>query len=207
MHIVFYCKSPVLMEGIKATIEKYFFEQLVILDTLSTHNENLFDRIDTISFTSDMSTIFNLTVLKSVYNYPDIIRVYYDEMSSTETLMLCLQKGLNGYLSHDSSVQEVIDCISLVRNGKKFFDNKVLMDLILKDQAQKAENKSEVELKLTPAELKVANFLTSGFKVSEIARKMGKNISTVSTVKSHIFKKLNIDNVISLVDIMRLNHF
>lgn len=52
--------------------------------------------------------------------------------------------------------------------------------------------------KLTPREIEVANCVIQGMKAKEIAAKLGISDKTVEQHKEHIYRKLNVHNMVQM---------
>ena len=61
-------------------------------------------------------------------------------------------------------------------------------------------SKSRIYKRLSTREVEVLKLLSSGKKNKEIAVELGINEKTVSTYKARLFKKLNVTNLIDLVN-------
>lgn len=51
----------------------------------------------------------------------------------------------------------------------------------------------------------VAKFLVKGMSIIEVSREMNLKNSTVSTYKTRIFEKLQLDNIADLIEVFRLH--
>ncbi|MDG4868789.1 LuxR C-terminal-related transcriptional regulator, partial [Guyparkeria sp. 1SP6A2] len=58
---------------------------------------------------------------------------------------------------------------------------------------------------LSAREMMVFKFLASGLTNKEIAEQMLLSSKTISTYKTRIFEKLNISNIVELIDVARKN--
>ena len=70
------------------------------------------------------------------------------------------------------------------------------------------KNKGETDLyhKLSTREIEVLKLICNGKKNNQIAEELNINPKTVSTYKSRLMKKLNVTNLISLIDLGRLKN-
>jgi DNA-binding NarL/FixJ family response regulator len=204
MEILVVCNSPILRSGIGFMLKGHY-KNAVITET-ETHNNRGNEKCpDLIIYCLDNGVTHDIDTVTefSRKTCKDVKRVVYDHTSNPRTLIACLQKGINGYLSNKSATDELFSCIDLVLDGKRSFDNETLLDLVLKNEATNAPAKGKHKLNLTPNETKIAGMLAEGLKISVIAKNLGKSISTISTIKANIFKKLHVENVISLVEVLK----
>ena len=70
------------------------------------------------------------------------------------------------------------------------------------------KNKEDTDLyhKLSTREIEVLKLICTGKKNNEIAEELNINPKTVSTYKSRLMSKLNVTNLISLIDLGRLKN-
>jgi DNA-binding NarL/FixJ family response regulator len=70
------------------------------------------------------------------------------------------------------------------------------------------KNKEETDIyqKLSTREIEVLKLICNGKKNNEIAEELNINPKTVSTYKSRLMTKLNVTNLISLIDLGRLKN-
>lgn len=129
--------------------------------------------------------------------YPQIpVVVYADELLPYLGLVY-LKSGANGYLAKQNSTSELMDCIHKVMNGKQYVCKEVqdfLYDITI-NKEKKGLRKPEI---LTSREYEIANYLSQGMSITDIAGKLGRKITTISTIKTRLFSKLNVRNVINL---------
>ena len=67
----------------------------------------------------------------------------------------------------------------------------------------KNQNDTDLYQKLSVREIEVLKLICNGKKNNEIAKELNINPKTVSTYKSRLMKKLNVTNLISLIDLGR----
>ena len=211
-------KYPVVRIGIKIFLKNHFPEIVVFeSDSISGFQDADPDiKPDLIILgVSQVNDLNNISILKSAkHNYPASKIILYVEASGTSNsgsdfevkalIVSYLKIGIDGYLSKLNNLSELETCISDIRKGKHYICSDALFSMLLTENtgAERAVNK--VYHQLSSRELEVAKFLSEGMPTKTIAQKLGRAPSTISTTKANIFKKLNIDNVIKLRDIIHL---
>ncbi len=110
-----------------------------------------------------------------------------------------LQAGADGYLMKDSPKNEIIDAVRCVLNNGKYVSPDVRQQL-LQSLHYKEEVRQDPMLALSDREIEVMQLLIQGRAIGEIAQLMNLQVSTVSTYKTRIFKKLEVNNVIELAE-------
>lgn len=110
-----------------------------------------------------------------------------------------LQAGADGFLMKNSNEDEIKYAIRSVLGGEKYFGPSVKAYLLDKMNQKKQEVANPL-LTLSNRETEVVRLLIQGNGIAEIARLLHLQISTVSTYKVRIFQKLNVRNIVELVE-------
>ena len=110
-----------------------------------------------------------------------------------------LQAGADGFLMKNSNEEEIKYAIRSVLNDEKYFGPSVKAYLLDKMNQKKQEVANPL-LTLSNRETEVVRLLIQGNGIAEIARLLHLQISTVSTYKVRIFQKLNVRNIVELVE-------
>jgi len=107
-----------------------------------------------------------------------------------------LKAGAHGFLSKDSTPEEIIGAVKKVLSGKKYV-SPILVD-ILADTVGDKKVTALHEL-LSDRELQVLELIAKGKTVTEIANEVSISVNTVSTYRSRILQKLNLKSNAALV--------
>lgn len=110
-----------------------------------------------------------------------------------------LQAGADGYLMKDSPNHEIIDAIRCVLNNGKYVSPSVRQQM-LQSLQHKDDDRQNPMLTLSDREVEVMQLLIQGRAIGEIAQLMNLQVSTISTYKTRVFKKLEVNNVIELAE-------
>ena len=125
--------------------------------------------------------------------------IVYDSAASLEEGIDFIKSGGHGFLTASSDLAILLECIRVVLDGRFYvnpYDVDVLLKLLVGRKSDQA--KSESLTRLTARQNQIAMLLANGASTSAISRELGLQASTVSTVKTTIYKKLNVRNVIDL---------
>jgi DNA-binding NarL/FixJ family response regulator len=133
--------------------------------------------------------------------YPDVLIMMFTAYDESRYALRYLHAGANGFLNKYSKDEEIIKAVKLIlENGTYVSD--VVKELILENALlKKPVNPLE---KLSDREIEVAELLVNGDGNLEISNKLNIQMSTVSTFKTRIFDKLGINNIVKLVEILRV---
>lgn len=114
-----------------------------------------------------------------------------------------LRLGARGYVTKNSSKQEMIDAINQVNAGQIYICQQVKdiisVQMLGDDQIVQGLHK------LSEREMEIINLIRDGHSSKEIAAVLNIAIKTVEVHRHNILKKLNVKNVASLLNIINTN--
>jgi DNA-binding NarL/FixJ family response regulator len=109
-----------------------------------------------------------------------------------------LQIGAKGYVTKNSSKEEMIKAIIEVNNGNKYICEEIknnISEMILE------ENKDVPSVNsLTEREIQIINLIKEGLSSKEIASSLNISLKTVEVHRHNVLKKLKLKNSASLVN-------
>ena len=108
-----------------------------------------------------------------------------------------LQIGAKGYVTKNSSKEEMIKAILEVYQGNKYICEEIRN--ILSDQSLEEKQDSPSINALTEREMQIINLIKQGFSSKEIAGNLEISLKTVEVHRHNILKKLKLKNSASLV--------
>jgi len=112
-----------------------------------------------------------------------------------------IQAGANGYLNKLSDSDTIVKAVKTVLEAGKYISIDILDKFIAFSQ-NKRESRNPLE-ELTQREFEIAELLVKGFGNLEIANELDIKMTTVSTHKLNIFKKIQITNIIELSELFK----
>jgi DNA-binding NarL/FixJ family response regulator len=134
-------------------------------------------------------------------HYPETALILYDGEVRNIKLMPYLESMIDGYILKKSSPEVLIKCAKKILREKRYIHNESF-DVLLKKLPNERKFILVNQISLTCREFEIATYLSRGMKTSIIAKTTGRKPSTISTFKMHIFKKLQVDNIIKLRDVI-----
>jgi len=108
-----------------------------------------------------------------------------------------LQVGAVGYVTKNSSKEEMINAIIEVSKGNKFICDEV--KTILSEQVLGDDVKPNINL-LSQREVEIIDLIKQGMSSKEIASKLDITLKTVEVHRHNILKKLSLKNTAALVN-------
>lgn len=109
-----------------------------------------------------------------------------------------LQMGAMGYITKNSSKEEMITAIVQVESGKKYVCEEV-KNILAQQELQEEKNSQDINT-LSRRELDIVQLIREGLSSKEIAAKLDISLKTVEVHRYNILKKLNLKNTAALVN-------
>ena len=108
-----------------------------------------------------------------------------------------LKAGAAAYLHKSSKLETLGNVIVKVNNGAVIFTDNIKRNLAL---IAKQNKNDRLYRKLSNREIEVLRYLSDGKKNNEISKILGLNEKTISTYKLRLLTKLNVTNLVDLVN-------
>ena len=108
-----------------------------------------------------------------------------------------IKAGASGYLTKSVSTQTIKDAIMKVYSCGIYISNDLAQRLTFEERGNRP---SKLYKKLSTREVEVLKLLSSGRRNKEIAEELNINEKTVSTYKARLMKKLNVTNLVDLIN-------
>ena len=109
-----------------------------------------------------------------------------------------LQVGAKGYVTKNSSKEEMFNAITEVNNGNKYVCNEI--KTIISDQLLDDNHDVPSINSLTEREMQIIHHIREGHSSKEIASHLDISLKTVEVHRHNILKKLKLKNSASLVN-------
>jgi DNA-binding NarL/FixJ family response regulator len=133
---------------------------------------------------------------------PNIKILVFSAQEEDEYACRYIIAGANGYLNKLSSEKKIIQVVlCILENGKYIPDgvmNKIAASVLHKTPLNPLE-------KLSKREFEIAGLLVEGLGNLEISNTLKIQMSTVSTYKTRVYEKLQIKNIVALIEIFKTN--
>ncbi len=138
-----------------------------------------------------------LDVLKDIKTVSPGIKVLIMTMMPEEQFAKrTLKAGASGYITKDSSPEEILEAIRRVAAGRKYVSETLAEKLAesLDDNSEKLPTDM-----LSDRELQIFKMMASGKKQTDIADELSLSASTVNTYRKRIFDKFNFKSNAELI--------
>ncbi len=165
---------------------------LMIRDILLTKE------IDILILDLEMEGLASIFEVKSILkNFPKTKIIIYSDLSEQVYAPNAIKAGVSGFVSKKEKLDTLGQAIIKVSQGKIILDENVKKNLDLISKQKKSER---LYRKLSNREVEVLRYLSDGKKNNEIAVILGLNEKTISTYKLRLLQKLNVTNLVDLVN-------
>ena len=143
----------------------------------------------------------SLSIIPNLKNlYPELKILVFSGLEESQYALRFLNAGVNGFLSKLSEEDEIKSALLKVLNEGRYV-SQFSQNLLLNSLSNK--NSQDPLQTLSERELEIAKLYAKGLGNLEIANQLDIKQNTVSTVKKRIFDKLQIDNIVELVELFK----
>ena len=190
---------PVVRLGIKKVLESS--SDIEVIADVST-TEELFNTLKTVTpdvviLEMDIPEINGIATLRKMkQDFPNAKVLMYSGQSEDVYALSTIRAGAYGYLSKAADLDYIVSAIRKVSEGNMFITNELAQRLAFDEGTQKPRRFFR---KLSTREIEVLKLLASGKRNKEVAEGLNLNEKTVSTYKARLMRKLNVDNLVDLL--------
>ncbi|VAW10517.1 Two-component transcriptional response regulator, LuxR family [hydrothermal vent metagenome] len=190
---------PIIRMGVKHVLESA--KGFQVTDTVSTTAE-LFEKLekttpDVVMLEMDIPEVNGIACLRKIKKeYTDVKVLMYSGQSEDVYALSTIRAGAFGYLSKTSDIDYIISAVKKVSEGNMFITNELAQRLAFDEGTQKPRRFFR---KLSTREVEVLKLLANGKRNKDVAIGLNLNEKTVSTYKARLMKKLNVDNMVDLL--------
>lgn len=191
---------PVVHFGVKSYFRDHATISIVAnVGNFSMVKDVLYTKeIDVLLIDLDLDGLASLYELKAIIkNYTKTKIIIFSSYSEKIYAPNAIKAGVAGYVHKTAKLEALGIAITKVNQGQI-----ILNDIIKKNLALIAkQNKSDrLYRKLSNREVEVLRYLSNGKKNNEISTILGLNEKTISTYKLRLLTKLNVTNLVDLVN-------
>jgi len=154
--------------------------------------------IDVLLVDLELEGLSSLNQIKYLLKeFPNTKIIIYSNLSETIYAPNTLKAGVSAYVHKTSKLENLGNIIVKVNNGAVIFSDSIKRSLAMIAKQNKNER---LYRKLSNREIEVLRYLSDGKKNNEIAKILGLNEKTISTYKLRLLTKLNVTNLVDLVN-------
>ncbi len=190
--------QELVREGIKALIDSTGQVKVVALAASGEELVGLYEKIqsDVVLLDISMPGIGGLEGSKRLLQrFPKVKIIILSNKIDGPAPRQLVDMGVKGYLSKNSSLEEMLKAICEVKSGGNYMTPEVANHLVF-DHINNKEGGPFGSL--SQRELEVTDLIIQGLKIKEIADKLNVSDKTINTYRYRIFDKLEVKNDVGL---------
>jgi DNA-binding NarL/FixJ family response regulator len=177
---------PLLLNGTKAYLEAQFFEVVdTATDGIEAYHKTLKHQPELVIVDYDMPKQNGIELAKALKKIKFPVKVILLTLHKQEAILQEVGKSIAGYLTKDTAMEELSNCIKTVLASKTFVSPS-LQKSIHFDLTHPAVEK------LTASELKILSYIEQNYTSSQIAEALFISKRTVEKHRSNIIEKLGL---------------
>jgi two-component system, NarL family, response regulator, fimbrial Z protein, FimZ len=191
---------PVVHFGVKA----YFKDNIDIGIVANVGN---FSMVKDVLNTKDINVLImdlDLNGLSSIYDIKKLLKEYpktkiiiFSILAEKMYAPNAIKVGVSGYIHKTEKLETLGNAILKVSKGEVIMNDAIKKSIALISKQHKSER---LYRKLSTREIEVLRYLSDGKKNNEIAEILKLNEKTISTYKLRLLQKLNVTNLVDLVN-------
>ena len=154
--------------------------------------------IDVLVVDLDLEGLSSIFEIKAILkNFPKTKIIIYSGLSEQIYAPNAIKAGVSGFVHKSEKLENLGISIIKVQQGKIIMNETVKKNLAMIAKQSKSER---LYRKLSNREVEVLRYLSGGKKNHEIAEILNLNEKTISTYKLRLLTKLNVTNLVDLVE-------
>lgn len=162
-----------------------------VLEVLGTRS------IDILLIDLELSGLTTINMLKSIIRENRIKVIIFTDLAEQIYTPNAIKAGVCSYIHKNTNLENLESAILRVSEGEVIFSEDIRKKLNLISKQNKSER---LYRKLSTREIEVLRYLSEGRKNNEISKILNLNEKTISTYKLRLLNKLNVTNLVDLVN-------
>ena len=154
--------------------------------------------VDVIISEIDLPELNGITAIRAIKKeYKSVNILMFSSQPEEIYAISTLKAGASGYLEKTANTETIVAAIKTIHSGEISLSDKMDKHFRYEDTRK---SRSRLFKKLSTREVEVLKLLSIGRKNKEIAEELDINEKTVSTYKARLYKKLNVNNIVDLIN-------
>lgn len=191
---------PVTHYGVKSYFKDHTDISIVanVGNLLMVRDILLTKEIDVLILDLELEGLSSIFEVKSILkNFPKTKIIIYSNLSEQIYAPNAIKAGVSGFVHKKEKLETLGMAITKVNQGTIIINEVVKKNLALIAKQNKSER---LYRKLSNREVEVLRYLSDGKKNNEISKILTLNEKTISTYKLRLLQKLNVTNLVDLVN-------
>lgn len=154
--------------------------------------------VDVVLTEIDLPKLNGLTAIRRIKSeFPDTKVIMFSGQSEEVYAVSSIKAGADGFIPKTAGIITLREAILKVYKDGMYLSDTLMQRL---NKNSKGLKGSAYYKKLSTREVEVLKLLASGKRNKDIAKELEINEKTVSTYRARLMKKLNVDNLVDLVN-------
>ena len=186
--------------GIRAYYKEHADVSLVgIVDNFEMVSEMLKRKeIDVLLLDLELEGLSSINLIKNLLkDFPKVKIILFSNLNEQIYAPNAIKAGVFAFVQKTEKLDVLTSTIIKVNRGAIIFSNAVKKNMALISKQAKSER---LYRKLSSREIEVLRYLSNGKKNKEVAEALHLNEKTISTYKLRLLAKLNVTNLVDLVN-------
>ncbi|MEO8235640.1 MAG: response regulator transcription factor [Flavobacterium sp.] len=191
---------PVVHYGIRAYYKEHPDVSLVgIVDNFEMVSEMLKRKeIDVLLLDLELEGLHSINLIKDLLkDFPKVKIILFSNLNEHVYAPNAIKAGVFAFVQKSEKLEVLTSTIIKVNRGTVVFSDAVKKNIALISKQAKSER---LYRKLSSREIEVLRYLSNGKKNKEVAEALHLNEKTISTYKLRLLAKLNVTNLVDLVN-------
>ncbi len=191
---------PVVHFGIRSFFKEHSDITLVgIVDNFEMVEEMLKRKdVDVLVMDLELQGLTSINLIKKLLlQYPKIKIVLFSNLNEQIYAPNAIKAGASSFVQKTEKLETLAATIIKVNRGAVIYSEAVKRNMALISKQAKSER---LYRKLSSREIEVLRYLSNGKKNKEVAEALHLNEKTISTYKLRLLAKLNVTNLVDLVN-------
>ena len=191
---------PVVHFGIRAYFKEHADVSLIgIVNNFDMVSEMLNRKeIDVLLLDLELEGLSSINLIKDlVKKFPKVKIILFSNLNEQIYAPNAIKAGVFAFVQKSEKLEVLTSTIIKVNRGAIIFSDAVKKNMALISKQAKSER---LYRKLSSREIEVLRYLSNGKKNKEVAQALNLNEKTISTYKLRLLAKLNVTNLVDLVN-------
>lgn len=192
--------QPVVQYGIKSYFKDHADISLVGIVANFDMVEELLKRkqLDVLLLDLELEGLSSINLIKNLLkDFPSLKIILFSNLNEQVYAPNAIKAGVFAFIPKSEKLDVLASAIIKVNRGTVLFSDAVKRNMALIARQPKSER---LYRKLSSREIEVLRYLSNGKKNKEIATALNLNEKTISTYKLRLLAKLNVTNLVDLVN-------
>jgi DNA-binding NarL/FixJ family response regulator len=190
----------VVRKGLRLLFKQY--PDMNIVDEAIDGEDALYklraNQVDIVLLDIDMPKMNGITAIRHIRKEIPRTKILILSMHPEKVYAIsALKAGASGFVSKEADTETIINAIRKIHEGGIYISNELAQKLAFDENAHRP---SRLYKKLSTREIEVLKLLSAGKRNKEIAEELDINEKTVSTYKARLLKKLDVTNMVELIN-------